>query len=154
MFPRKGVIISGNERPNTRARSKLPSIPEKDKGKKILECPSKVKHQPDQCVFRILSEQVTTDPNLAYSFENEEEEEEITMLTLRDEKKDADNRDIEVITPTKKKFLETSGYIVSTSQAEKEYIDRIKNAGNIFTRDVSKEEMAAVKQLRRAVKKG
>ena len=32
----KGVIIPGNDRPNTRARSKLPSIPEGDKGKKIL----------------------------------------------------------------------------------------------------------------------
>ena len=32
----EGVIIPGNKRPNTRARSQLPSIPEKEKGKKIL----------------------------------------------------------------------------------------------------------------------
>ena len=150
---RKGIIIPDNKRPNTRARSKLPSIPEKDKGKKILEGPSEVKQQPDQCAFGILSEQVTTDHNRVCSFENEEEEEEITMLTLRDKKKDADNRDIEVITPAEKKFLETSGYIVSASQAEKEYIDKIKKAGNIFTRDVSKEEMATIKQLHRTDKK-
>ena len=37
---RKGVIISGNTRPNKRAKSQLPSIPEKDKGKKVLEGPS------------------------------------------------------------------------------------------------------------------
>ena len=61
------------------------------------------------------------------------------MLTLRDKKKDADGRDIEAIIPTEKKVLETSGYIVSASHAEKEYIDKIKKAGNIFTRDVSKE---------------
>ena len=150
---RKGVIIPGNERPNLRARSKLPSIQEKDKGKKILEGPSEVKQQPDQCAAGILSEQVTTDPNLAHSFEDEEEEEEFTMLTLRDKKKDADSRGIKVITPAKKKFLETSGYIVSASKAEKEYIDRIKKAGNIFTKDVSKEEMAEIKQLHRGDKK-
>ena len=40
---RKGVVISGNTRPNTRTRSQLPSIPEKDKGKKILEGPSAIK---------------------------------------------------------------------------------------------------------------
>ena len=39
----KGVIIPRNDRPNTRARSKLPSIPEEDKGKKVLEGPSEVK---------------------------------------------------------------------------------------------------------------
>ena len=88
---RKGVIIPGNKRPNTRARSQLPSIPEKVKGKKILEGPSEIKQQPDQCATGILSEHVTTDPNLGYSFEDEEEEEEeIIMLTLRDKKKDAD----------------------------------------------------------------
>ena len=151
---RKGVVIPGNERPNTRARSNLPSIPEKKKGKKILEGPSEIKQQPDQCAVGILSEQVSTDPNLEYSFEDEEEEEEeITMLTLRDKKKDADSRDIEVIIPAEKKFLETSGYIVSVYQAEKEYIDKIKKAENIFTRDVSKEEMAAIRQLHRANKK-
>ena len=40
---RKGVIIPGNKRPSTRARSQLPSIPEKEKGKKILEGPSEIK---------------------------------------------------------------------------------------------------------------
>ena len=39
----KGVIIPGNYRPNTRERSKLPSISEGDKGKKVLEWPSEVK---------------------------------------------------------------------------------------------------------------
>ena len=33
----KGVIIPGNDKPNTRVRSKLPSIPEGDNGKKVLE---------------------------------------------------------------------------------------------------------------------
>ena len=150
---RKGVIIPGNERPNTRARSKLPSIPEEDKGKKILEGPSEAKQQTDQCAARILSEQITNDANLAYSFEDEEEEEEITVLTLRDRKKDADSRNIEVIIPVEKKISEASGYIVSASQAEKEYFDKIKNAGNIFTKDVSKEAMAAIKQLHRIDKK-
>ena len=127
----------------------MPSISEKDKGKKILEGSSEVKQQPDQCAAGIISEQVTTDFNLAYSFEDEEEEEDFSMLTLRDKKKDADSRGINVITPAKKKFLETSGYIALASKVEKEYIDRIKKAGNIFTRDVSKEEMAEIKQLHR-----
>ena len=39
------------------------------------------------------------------SFENEEEEEDFTMLTLRDKKKEADSRGIKVITPAKKKFF-------------------------------------------------
>ena len=120
----------------------------KKKGKKILEGPSEIKQQPDQCAAGIFSEQVTTDPNLGYSFgDEEEEEEEITMLTLRDKKKDAGGRDFEAIVLAEKKVLETSGYIVSASQAEKEYINKIKKAENIFTRDVSKEEMAAIRQL-------
>ena len=75
------------------------------------------------------------------------------MLTLRDKKKDTDSRDIEVIVPVEKKISEASGYIVSASQAEKEYFDKIKNVGNIFTKDMSKEEMAAIKQLHRIDKK-
>ena len=71
------------------------------------------------------------------------------MLTLRDKKKDVGSKDIEAIILAEKKVLETSGYIVSASQVEKEYIDKIKKAGNIFTRDVSKEEMAAIRQLHR-----
>ena len=67
------------------------------------------------------------------------------MLTLRNKKKDAD-KDIEAIAHAEKK---TSGYIVLASQAEKEYISKIKKAGNIFTRDVSEEEMAARRQLHR-----
>ena len=108
------MVIPGNTRPNTRARSHLPSIPEKDKGKKILEGSSEIKMQSDQCAAGILSEQVTTDPNLGYSTE-----EEVTMLTLRNKRKDADSKDIEVIIPAKKKISETSGYIVLASQAEK-----------------------------------
>ena len=99
---RKGVIIPGNERPNTRARSKLPSIPEEDKGKKVLEGPSEAKQLTDQCATEILSEQITNDANLAYSFEDEEAEEEITELTLRESKKNADCRNIEVIIPVDK----------------------------------------------------
>ena len=49
----------------------------------------------------------------------------------------------------KRKFLETSGYIVLASQDEKEYIEKIKKAGNIFTKDVSEEKMAAIRQLHR-----
>ena len=147
---RKEVAIPGNKRPNTRAQSKLPSIPEKEKGKKILEGPSEKKWQSDQCTAGIFSEQVTTDPNLGYPFgDEEEEEEEITMLTLRNKKKNADSKDIEAIIPAEKRILETSEYIVSASQAEKQYISKIKKAGNIFTRDVAKEEMAARRQLHR-----
>ena len=147
---RKGVAIPGNKRPNTRAQSKLPSIPEKEKGKKVLEGPSEINQQSDQCAAGILSEQVTTDPNLGYPFGDEdEEEEEVTMLTLRNKKKDADGKEIEAIAPAEKKNSETSGYIVLASQAEKEYISKIKKAGNIFTRDVSEEEMAARRQLHR-----
>ena len=99
---RKGVVISGNTRPNTRARSQLPSIPENDKGKKILEGPSEIKQQSDQCAYGILSEQVSTNLNLGYLIE-EEEEEEVTMLTLRNKKKDTDSKEIEAIIPVKKK---------------------------------------------------
>ena len=101
---RKGVAIPGNKKPNTRAQSKLPSIPEKDKGKKVLEGPSEINQQSDQCAAGILSEQVTTDANLGYPFGDEdEEEEEVTMLTLRNKKKDADDKEIEAIIPTEKK---------------------------------------------------
>ena len=130
----------------------LPSIPEKDKGKKILEGPSKINQQSDQCTTGFLSEQVTTDPNLGYPFgdeEEKEEEEEATMLTLRDKRKDADGKNIEAVISTEKKILETSGYIVLASQAEKDDIGKIKKAGNIFTKDVSKEQMAAIRQLHR-----
>ena len=41
------------------------------------------------------------------------------MLTLRNKKKDADGKEIEAIAPAEKKVLETSGYIVLASQAEK-----------------------------------
>ena len=150
---RKGVIIPGNERPNTRARSKLPSIPERDKGKEILEGPSEVKQLTDQCAAEILSEQITNDANLAYSFEDEEEEEEITKLTLRESKKNSDNRNIEVITPVEEQISEASGYGVFVSQAKKEYFDKIKNAGKIFMKAVSKEAMDAIKQLHRIDKK-
>ena len=144
------MVISGNTRPNTRTRSKLSSISEKDKGKKILEGPSKLNQQSDQCTAGLLSEQITTDPNPGYLFEDEkEEDEEITMLTLRNKKKNADTKDIEAIAPAEKKILETSEYIVLASQAEQEYINKIKKAGNIFTRDVSKEEMATRRQLHR-----
>ena len=61
----KGVIIPGNDRPNTRARSKLPSIPEGDKGKKVLEGPSEVKELSNPKMDEFLPEQVTTDANLA-----------------------------------------------------------------------------------------
>ena len=123
----------------------MPSKPEKDKGKKILEGPSAIKQQSDQCTVGILSEQVTTDPNLGYS--TEEEEEEVTMLTLRNKRKDADSKDIEAIIPAEKKISETSGYIVLASQAEKEYIEKIKKAGNIFTKDISEGKMVAIRQL-------
>ena len=53
---RKGVTIPGNKRPNTRAQSKLPSIPEKEKGKKVLKGPSEINQQSDQCTAGILSE--------------------------------------------------------------------------------------------------
>ena len=126
---RKGVAIPGNKRPNTRAQSKLPSIPEKEKGKKILEGPSEINQQSDQCAAGILSEQVTTDPNLGYPFgDEEEEEEEVTMLTLRNKKKDVDGKEIEAIAPAEKKISETSGYIVLASQAEKEYISKNKES--------------------------
>ena len=69
------------------------------------------------------------------------------MLTLRNKKKDVDGKNIEAIAPAEKKISETSGYIVLASQAEKEYISKIKKAGNIFTRDVSEEEMATRRQL-------
>ena len=147
---RKGVTIPGNIKPNTRVQSKLPSISENEKGKKVLEGPSEINQQSDQCAAGILSEQVTTDPNLGYPFGDEdEEEEEVTMLTLRNKKKDADDKEIEAIAPAEKKNFETSGYIVLASQAEKEYISKIKKAGNIFTRDVSEEEMVARRQLHR-----
>ena len=147
---RKGVAIPGNKRPNTRAQSKLPSIPEHEKGKKILEGPSEINQQSDQCATGILSEQITTDANLGYPFGDEdEEEEEVTMLTSRNKKKDVDDKEIEAIALTEKKVSETSGYIVLASQAEKEYISKIKKAGNIFTRDVSEEEMVARRQLHR-----
>ena len=68
------MVISGNTRPNTRTRSQLPSIPEKDKGKKILEGPSEITQQSDQCAAGTLSEHITTDPNPGYLIEDEEEE--------------------------------------------------------------------------------
>ena len=49
----------------------------------------------------------------------------------------------------RRKNSKASGYIIQASQAEKEYFDKIKRAGNIFKKAVSKGEMAAIKQLHR-----
>ena len=93
------------------------------------------------------SEQVTTDANLALM--NEEEEEEFTELTLRKKKKKAESKIVEVINPVEKKNSKASGYIIQSSQAEKDYFDKIKRVGNIFKKAMSKSEMAATKQLQR-----
>ena len=69
----KGVIIPGNDRRNTRARSKLPSIPEGDKEKKVLEGPSEVKELSNPKMDEFLPAQVTTDANIAIIIEEEEE---------------------------------------------------------------------------------
>ena len=90
------------------------------------------------------SEQVTTDANLAPI--NEEEEEEVTELTLRKKKKKkAESKTVDVINPVERENSKASGYIIQASQAEKEYFDKIKRAGNIFKKPVSKREMAATK---------
>ena len=144
----KGVIIPENDRPNTRARSKLPSIPEGDKGKKVLEGPSEVNELSNPKIDEFFPEQVTSDVNLAIIIEEDEEEEEkeeVTDLILRDRKKNTESKVIEVITPVKKKNSEASEYVVHASQTEKEYFDKIKRAGNIFMKDVSKGEMVAIK---------
>ena len=51
--------------PNTRASSKLPSIPEGDKGKKVIEGAPEVKELSNPKAADLFSEQVTTDANLA-----------------------------------------------------------------------------------------
>ena len=101
----KGVTIPGNDRPNTRANSKLPSIPEGDKGKKVIEGAPEVKELSNPKAAEFLSEKVTTDANLALTIE--EEEEEVTELTLRNRKKNAESKIIEVITPVERKTLKS-----------------------------------------------
>ena len=101
----KGVIIPGNDRPNTRASLKLPSIPEGDKGKKVIEGPPEVKEMSNPKAAEFFSEQVTTDANLALTIE--EEEEEVTELTLRKKKKKAESKVVEVINPVEKKELKS-----------------------------------------------
>ena len=116
----KGVIIPRNDRPNTRASSKLPSIPEGDKGKKVIEGPPEVKEVSNPKMAEFFSEQVTTDANLALTIE--EEEEEVTELTLRKKKKKAESKVVEVINPVERKNSKASGYIVQASQALKKNI--------------------------------
>ena len=72
---------------------------------------------------------------------------------MRNRKKNTESKIIEVITPVEKKNSEASGYVVHASQTEKEYFDKIKRAGNIFMKDVSKGEMVAIKQLHRLDKR-
>ena len=72
---------------------------------------------------------------------------------MRNRKKNNERKIIEVITPVEKKNSEASGYVVHASQTEKEYFDKIKRVGNIFIKDVSKGEMAAIKQLLRLDKR-
>ena len=77
--------------------------------------------------------------------EEEEEDKEVTELTLRKKKKNTESTIVDVTNPVERKNSKASGYIIQASQAEKEYFDKIKRAGNIFKKDVSKEEMATTK---------
>ena len=74
-------------------------------------------------------------------------------LTLRNRKKNTESKIVEVMTLVEKKKSEESGYVVHASQIEKEYFDKIKRAVNIFMKDVSKGEMAAIKQLHKLDKR-
>ena len=141
-----GVIIPGNNMPNTRASLKFPSILEGDKGKKVIEGPPEVKEVSNPKMAEFFSEQVTTDANLALTIE---EEEEVIKLTLRKKKKKDESKVVKVINPVERKNSKASGYIIQASQAEKEYFDKIKRAGNIFKKVVSKREMAEIRQLHR-----
>ena len=122
------------------------------KGVIISEGPSEVKELSNPKRDEFLPEQVTTDANLAIIIE-EDEEEEVTDLTLRNRKKNTERKIVEVITPVEKKKSEASGYVVHASQTAKEYFDKIKRVGNIFMKDVSKGEMDAIKQLHRLYKR-
>ena len=72
---------------------------------------------------------------------------------MRDRKKNTESKVIEVITPVEKKNSEASECVVHASQTEKEYFDKIKRARNIFMKNVSKGEKAAIKQLHRLDKR-
>ena len=56
--PIKGVIIPGNDMPNTRASLILPYIPVSDKGKKVIEGPLEVKERSTPKADKSFSEQV------------------------------------------------------------------------------------------------
>ena len=140
----KGVTILGNDRPNTRASLILPSIPVRDNGKKIIEGPPKVKEMSTPKADESFSEQVTTDAKLALINE-EEEEKEVTEMTLRKKKKNAESKTVDVRNIVERKNSKASGYIIQASQAEKEYFDKIKRAGNILNKAMSKKEMTATK---------
>ena len=145
----KGVTIPGNDRTNTRASLKLPSIPERDKAKKIIEGPPEVNEISNPKADESFSEQVTVDAKMALINEEEEEEKEVTELTLRKKKKNAEVKIVDVINLVERKNSKASGYIIQASQAEKEYFDKINRAGNIFKKAVSKRGMAATKRLHR-----
>ena len=72
---------------------------------------------------------------------------------MREYKKNADCRNIEVIIPVDKQISKAYGYVVFASQVDKEYFDKIKNVGNIFMKDVSKKAMVTIKQLHKIDKK-
>ena len=72
----KGVIITGDDRPATRASSNVPSIYVSDKGKKVLEGPLEVKEQSSSRVDVQIVESpvnVTIDTNMVLSNEEKED---------------------------------------------------------------------------------
>ena len=141
--PMKGVIIAGDDRPATRASSNLPSIPVSDKGKKVLEGPPEVKEQSSSRVDVQTIESsgnVTFDTKLVLSDE-EKEDKEVAELVLRKKKTNSQSKIVVVTNPDKRQPTKESEYNFRASQAEKEYFNRLKRAGNIFKKDVSKGRM-------------
>ena len=122
----KGVIISGDDRPDTRSSLNLPTILVSDKGKKVLEGSPEVKE-------KLLSKadessaKVTTDTKLV-STNEEKEDKVVTNLILGKKKEIFESKIIDDTNTSKVHSTKVSEYIFQASKAEKEYFNRIKKA--------------------------
>ena len=139
----RGVTISRDDRPATRSRLNLPTIPVSDKGKKVLKGPPEVKEKSLSKADEP-SAKVTTVTKLVSA--NEEKKDKIvTGIILRKKKEISESKMVDATNPGKRQSTKVSEYIFQASKAEKEYFNRIKKAGNIFTKNVSKGGVTTMK---------
>ena len=84
---------------------------------------------------------------------NEEKEDKVvTDLILEKKKEIFESKMIDDINPGKRQITIVSEYIFQAAKAEKEYFNRIKKAGNIFIKNVSKGGVTTMKHHQKSGK--